>query len=29
MDGRETIYVTADELAEFLKFQAEKAKKAL
>ena len=28
MDGRETIYVTADEMAEFLKFQAEKAKKA-
>ena len=28
MDERETIYVTADEMAEFLKFQAEKAKKA-
>lgn len=28
MDKRETIYVTADEMAEFLKFQAEKAKKA-
>lgn len=28
MNERETIYVTADEMAEFLKFQAEKAKKA-
>ena len=29
MDKRETIYVTADEMAEFLKFQAEKAKNGL